>query len=275
MEWHFLHSFASHIVDESPKASNFERHCHNEFEILYVIRGSGDYVVEGTQYSFQSGSLLLLRPMEYHFVRPSEKEPYERYVIRFDSSALMDCASRLSFLQMQKHPSHGVYFCSDGFSLRIRPPFSTLGALENEQFSRHPARGEALLNSAITQILLLLSLEQTVDTDADVHPIVANAVEYLNNHLSDNLSLDRLAQEFFISKYYLSRLFRTHMGMPPQTYLSTKRLIRAKQLIDQGTSASEASVAVGFGDYSAFYRAFRKQFGYAPTQGKPKQKSDL
>lgn len=266
MEWQFLHSYVSHITDERPRASDFERHCHNEYEILFVLRGHGDYVVEGVQYPFEAGTLLLLRPLEYHFVRPSEQEPYERYVLRFDPSALMESATRLPFLNTQKVSTHGVYFCSEGFSLRMNPQFAVLDSLTHDVFLRHPSRGEALLNATITQILLLLSLEQVFEAESGTHPIISSVVDYINEHLSEPHSLESLSREFFISKYYLCRLFRNHMGMPPLTYLSTKRLLQAKQLIDRGTSASEAASAVGFSDYSVFYRAFRQKFGHSPTK---------
>jgi AraC-like DNA-binding protein len=74
-----------------------------------------------------------------------------------------------------------------------------------------------------------------------------------------------LAKRFFVSKYYLCRAFKRHNGISVHGYVNQKRVMYAKQLIEAGETASGAAYRVGFGDYSAFYRAYVKQLGVAPT----------
>ena len=90
-------------------------------------------------------------------------------------------------------------------------------------------------------------------------------VRYLNENAERDISLDRLARRFFVSKYHLCRAFKKHNGISVHGYINRKRVMYAKQLIESGETASRAAYQVGFGDYSAFYRAYVKIVGKSPT----------
>ena len=93
----------------------------------------------------------------------------------------------------------------------------------------------------------------------------AKVARYINEHIEENILLDEVARRFFISKYYLCRLFKKYSGVSVHAYITQKRVLYAKQLIESGQTASGAAYKVGFGDYSAFYRAYVKQIGKPPT----------
>ena len=93
----------------------------------------------------------------------------------------------------------------------------------------------------------------------------ARVIRYLNENITRDVSLDSLAKRFFVSKYYLCRAFKKHNGISVHGYINQKRVMYAKQLIESGETASGAAYKVGFGDYSAFYRAYVKLVGKAPT----------
>ena len=262
----YPHGMVSHSFSALPDASQFERHCHNGYELLFVLRGEGDYIVEGTQYPLRSDTLLLLRPWEYHYVRPAEGIPYERYVIHFDASVPIDAAAHLPLLNAAKVKSRGVYFSSETLMQKLLPVFRMLHLLETFQVGGNAsAKGETLVRTVVTQILMLLSLENAAEDEASSHSLVSQVIDCLNSRLQEEITLDSLAQEFYISKYYLCRIFRQYTGMPLMTYLGTKRIALAQQLLEQGNSAAETASLVGFRDYSSFYRAFCKQTGHSPA----------
>ena len=93
----------------------------------------------------------------------------------------------------------------------------------------------------------------------------ARVMRFLNENLDKDLSLDTISRHFFVSKYYLCRAFKRHNGISIHGYVNQKRVINAKRLIDSGESASVAAYKVGFGDYSAFFRAYVKIVGASPT----------
>lgn len=262
----YPHGAVAHSVSPRPDASLFERHCHNGYELLFVLRGEGDYIVEGTLYPLRGGTLMLLRPWEYHYVRPQAGSPYERYVINFDASVPVDAAANLAMLSTAKVKSHGIYFSSPGLMRRLPPVLRLLELLD--ELPAQDARRETLVRTVVTQLLTLLSLEEMAEDEACTNGLVSGVIDRLNRGIAEDITLDRLAQEFYISKFYLCRTFRQYTGMSLMTYLNTKRMALAQQLLLQGRPATETAELVGYHDYSSFYRAYRKHTGHAPIQGR-------
>jgi AraC-like DNA-binding protein len=77
--------------------------------------------------------------------------------------------------------------------------------------------------------------------------------------------MDALAERFYISKFHMMRAFRKETGSTIYMYLTQKRLMLARERMDEGMSATEACYACGFGSYSSFTRAYRKYYGSTPT----------
>ena len=94
---------------------------------------------------------------------------------------------------------------------------------------------------------------------------VQEIMEYLDGNLSEEIDIDALAERFFISKYYMMRLFQKETGTTIYSYLTQKRLLKARELMDSGMRATESCYACGFHSYSSFTRAYSKYFGTTPT----------
>lgn len=93
-------------------------------------------------------------------------------------------------------------------------------------------------------------------------------IEYINSNLSSELSIDSLSRQFYISKYYMSRLFKATTGYSINQYISYKRIWLADELISGGMSATEACHSVGYNDYSNFYTTFTKIIGFSQKLSK-------
>ncbi len=94
---------------------------------------------------------------------------------------------------------------------------------------------------------------------------ILDILRYLEANLAEDISIDDLAAQFFISKYHMMRRFREETGTSIHNYLSDKRLLAARDLIQSGLSATDACFRCGFRSYSAFSRAYGKLFGATPT----------
>ena len=268
MGYRFLQKYdaisATHSTLDASAKAKFERHCHSTHELLYILQGGGKYIVEGVEYPLHSHTLLLMHPYEYHYVCPDASQPYERTVIHFDKALLPE------FLQSHdllcKHG--GNYFPLQSIDHPIRATYAlmeNLVALSGDGMQRTP-EAEALLHSLTTQIILLLTQEKPAEASTQNSELVLQIIEYLNNHLCEDISLEAIAHELFISKYHLCRVFRAHTGASIFTYFTTKRMARARQMLADGESATTVATHLGFRDYSTFYRAYRKQFGESPTK---------
>lgn len=250
----------SRARSERPDQSNFERHCHDFFELLYILRGDGKYVIEGVEYPIRSGMLCLIPPFEYHYVCPKSTSPYERYVLHFDKGILPKTLLQLP----QLSAPGGACFSAD--CIADTPIPAAFSAMERVPELPTGEEQNTLLASSVAQILLLLSLLPPDPPDAMGGAVVPRMIRYLNAHLTDEVSLDLLAQEFFISKYHLCRVFHEQTGVSVFTYFNTKRIALAQKLLADGESATVVAARLGFRDYSTFYRAYKKITGESPVR---------
>ena len=96
--------------------------------------------------------------------------------------------------------------------------------------------------------------------------MVVQVIDYINLHYMENISLDMLADRFFVNKYHLSHAFQKQIGTGLYQYVLRKRLLIARQLMSQGQKPAEVYAHCGFTDYAGFYRAFRKVYGVSPRE---------
>lgn len=235
-------------------------HCHDRYEILYVNDGKGKYVIEGVEYTLKPRTLVLIAPFAYHSVSIEPCTPYERCVIQFKESAVVDSAREaINDIMVDAHGC--VFYTPDSISNSIVASFDRLDAIAEMP----PNVGSALSSLVVSELIILLSVAQKTNLLPDEGEIGARVIRYLNENMDRDIPLDKLAKRFFVSKFYLCRAFKKHNGISIHGYINQKRVMYAKQLIESGETASVAAYRVGFGDYSSFYRAYVKIVGHAPT----------
>ena len=84
----------SHSVDGSASQKLSLSHCHDTYELLFVMEGAGKYVVEGREFALTARSVMIAKPLEYHYVVIDTDVRYERYIIRFSDSDLIEGAGK-------------------------------------------------------------------------------------------------------------------------------------------------------------------------------------
>jgi AraC-like DNA-binding protein len=95
-------------------------------------------------------------------------------------------------------------------------------------------------------------------------------IDYINENLFTDISLSSISDTLHISPSQINRIFKKLTGTSVYSYIISKRLIVAQELIAKGENATTASQNCGFHDYSSFYRLYKKHFGTAPTDAKKK-----
>ena len=96
--------------------------------------------------------------------------------------------------------------------------------------------------------------------------LYTNLVEFIDDHLDEELSLERLADEFFVSKYHIAHVFKDNLGLSIHQYITKKRLRLCEEAIRARMNITDVYHTYGFGDYSSFYRAFKKEYGISPKE---------
>ncbi len=100
-------------------------------------------------------------------------------------------------------------------------------------------------------------------------------VNYIEENLGNDISLEDICNEFFLSKSQLCRMFKKSMGSTVWNYFTIKRLHKAKNMIDSGELPTEVFSLCGFNDYSVFYRACKRHFGQSPAKNAFKSLSQI
>ena len=245
-----------------------ELHHHDFYEVDFLISGDVTYVIESRVYHVKPGQMLIINPRELHqvYIQP-DAAPYERYMLWIAPSLLQHLSSEQTDLCR----------CFD----MARPHYSNLLHLPAEQQKLIPAMMEALLReqkqpafgsdllrqNLLTELMIhinRLAEHTSPGAQPDTNSIVTRVIDYINAHYHEPLSLDMLAERFFISKYHLSHEFTRQMGTGIYQYIQKKRLLIARQLMADGQKPVEVYALCGFGDYAAFFRAFRKVYGLSP-----------
>ncbi|MDF2907053.1 MAG: transcriptional regulator, AraC family [Herbinix sp.] len=243
-------------------------HCHNVYEIYYFVEGDVDYLVEGKLYQPTPHSLLLLSPHVFHGVKVRSEKPYRRFTLHFHPDLLHPDRRHLllsAFPSNEKHSRREVYY-ENLTGTQLGSFFEALIGLadQSEQLKRQ------LLSTYIEAILAQLTIICQTHSPAQVATrtshTITDIIAYLNDHLTDPITLDRLSEHFNISKHYMNRAFRKAAGTTVFDYLIYKRVIYAQQLLINGSSATEAALKSGFRDYTVFYRAYRKHLGHPPLE---------
>ncbi len=251
------------IHDLSPTAAPFPKHFHDFYEISYVVRGSGKYTIEGLQYPMRPGVLMLICPRAFHYIELEPGEPYECCSIHFHLRALTDeTRYLLDRFNRRQAKGDGNYYTAED----LPPEIPRLIRRFEPKLDLEERELAILLRLRLSEMLLLLSHAKPALGLKTDKGLGARVLLHLNENLHSKISLDELARIFSVSKYHLCRIFKEHTGESVHGYITQKRIILAKQLIDGGETAANAACRVGFGDYSAFYRAYKKLIGRAPSE---------
>lgn len=255
--------FSMHYsCDKKPNPVDFQMHTHENCELYYFESGKGTFKIEGAQYPLQHGDILIMSPAESHYIDIDPNYPYTRFSIHFDREifSIFDKSGFLiSPFTERASGCFNLYraedFGNDSYNIFIE---NLLRPAENRRI-------EIISNlmPLLNEIAIAFGKKSTesVNTSLD-HRII----KYINNNISNNITLDGICREFYISKPQLCRIFKSATGCTVWEYITVKRLVYAKALIAQGIQPTAAYSKCGFNDYSVFYRAYRKRYGVSPAK---------
>lgn len=247
-------------------------HHHDFYELYLFISGSVNYSIESRNYHLSPGDILLISPNELH--QPTfgrKQQSYERFVIWIDKGYLQEFTA-LGYDLTQcfdtSLPGHTNLLHPDNSTRQILTVLldRILLELESDEFG-----GTFMAELCMAQLMLLINrLASRSPKSSDIpdksSDLVAGVLEFINEHYAEDLSLDLLANKFFISKYHLSREFNRLVGTTVHRYITQKRLAISKQLLSEGIASSAVYQHCGFGDYSNFYRAFKTEYQLSPKE---------
>ncbi len=246
-------------------------HSHAYYEIYLYLKGDIHIMIEERAYEVQPYDLFLFPPGLMHRHRAVGGKPFQ-----YERAYLYLTENLLGHL--------GAPECD--FSEMVR------AAIREKRFQCHPGRERAVAmlqnmkkiiecgsstdpliqcgNRARLTLLVAQVCEclrgDSAQAGREDRSVAAQAMRFVNEHLTERISLDELAETLYVSKYHLSHAFKEKTGMAVYQYLLMKRVVYAQMLMQNGESPQQAAHESGFEDYAGFYRAFRRWMGYPPAE---------
>lgn len=247
----------SRETDFEGSTATYERHFHTRYEMLYFIGGNLKYNIDGTVYDLAPHDLIIIPPSTYHFVSEIVSYPYERLVFHFDSS--FECAE---LLEVSLEKSITVNIENDS---RLRRMFSTLDYYNETYTEKDRDRAAKLLASEIIMYCAYMYKTSTVEPYHG-DELISKITSIVSSELTGELTSEIIAKRLKFSKSYIQNRFSKIMGIGLKQYINQKKLHAASNDIKAGIPPFEAARKYGFGDYSAFYRLYKKTFGVSPRK---------
>ena len=242
------------ITRDEP-SNQFDSHVHPQCELYINLTGDVSFMVEKRIYPILPGSVILTRPYEYHHCIYHGDALHRHFWILFSvegNEALLD-----RFFRREVGEGNLLLLSIEAQK--------ELVALCQEMIHREGSSAQQLY--WFLRLIRLLDGAEVSDGGVTSYPEdIAEALEYINCHFAEPISVRELAARAHVSVNTLERHFGQALQMSPTAYLKKKRLAHAAQELYRGCSVLEACLNSGFSDYCNFIALFKKCYGMTPLQ---------
>ena len=256
--------------DVSYSNAHIQLHSHAFYELLFCRNSCGaEYLIGSDRYRLQRGDLVFIPPGVSHrpLLPEGLQEPYKRYVLWMSVEFMEYFASLFPYAFTQKQAHASMLRTGTSHWNDLLEELFHKGVEESEQ---HTDGWEAaVIGNTIT---LLTQIKRATDDSAaqalqaETPELLDQIMAYVEDNYANNITIEETAKTFFISNSTISHLFKQKLGISFYRYVTQRRLIAAKTLIEKGNLLEEIASLVGFRDYSGFYRAFKQEYGISPRQ---------
>lgn len=252
--------YSEHSVDKSAVNEDYFLHTHTGHEIFMFVSGNCQFNIEGNLYPLKPYDIVIASADELHRIVHLSPERYERYIIFLDSDFFVknNCTQFANIFQKHNLGKNNYIDAETAFSSGL---VDTIKKIQT-----YDAEGETTVaKSIIIELLYLLKkTAPSIPKESYNAKFIQDIVSYINEHLTENLTLNTLSDKFNISVSGIGNMFKKYMRMTIKSYITYKRLIYAQQLYKSGRTLLEASIEAGFHNYSNFYRMYVKEFNHSP-----------
>lgn len=247
-------------------------HFHEWYEMVYVHSGEGVFFINKTLYEMREGELFIVPGELLHHTNPSRQKPYLVTVILFDPKLIHQIQLGEPYFYLYSYERSRQ---TDQFRVRLnedrRQEFEKLLGRMAETMEEggrgHRHKVLNYLHLALSELNDAYVLPPEDRTMSKSKAWLREVLIYIDDHLTEELTLKRLASEALVTPEHFSRVFKDMTGMHVPAYINLKRIVKARGMMtDRNCSIPFISDACGFQSLSHFYRTFRKHFHMTPGE---------
>lgn len=268
--------FVSNLSIELKKTNHDEKftfHIHDEFEILLVLSDNMKCIIGERTYDLPRNTLLLFNSMDLHHLTMNKKGINHRYVVFFKPEYIQDFSTEktnlLECFYFRPFDDPNIIYLNESQARLIEKKL--------EQLNYYNKATDLYGKDLFVKISLCDLLLNINNIYRNVHELPENTsysqinlmheiINYIHKNYSEPISLDSLANCFFINKFHLSNLFKKVTGSTPYEYLLRCRLVKAKEFLLNGVSVEDTCSLCGYNNLSHFSRSFKQFTGCSPKQ---------
>ena len=254
---------------EDRTLTKVDMHSHDYYEFYFFLEGDVQIQVGDKRFPVRHGDIMLIPPhLAHHTIIRSQETPYRRFVFWISQeycNHLLQSSPDYAYIMQYVATEKRYIFHTDQvtFNAIQSKILRLLEELRSEKFGRE-AQIFICVNDLVLSVNRLAHELNTPKKKASEHQLYRQLEEYIEEHLEDGLSLETLAEVFYASKYHIAHVFKDNIGLSIHQYITKKRLKLCQEAISSGMSITDSYQRFGFGDYSSFYRAFKKEYGISP-----------
>ena len=253
-------------------------HSHPYYELILVRRGVCEYHSNGARFLLHPDEMLIIAPGTVHtMLCPSDSSSYERLILQvnaaFMTQVLTDC---LLQERSRSFPSLYILRAEDVCRWGLRELLERINASASVTDA---GLREQLYRCQIGE--LMLTIEHIVSTSQTVAPstssaLISGVTAYILEHFQEpELTVAKVAQQFYVSREHLSRSFKSYTSESISHYLTDLRMQEFRYGLVTGKSVLDACLESGFSDYSSFVKSFRKLYGITPAEYREQLKNAM
>lgn len=247
------------------------KHSHDYYEFYFFLEGNVNIKISDKEYPLQYGDLVIIPPRTLHCpVIQNNEKPYRRFVfwISQDYSTQLNTLSpayNYLFQRVNQTQQYIYHYDNIAYNTLQAKVLQLIEEIHSDRYGKE-AKVALCVNDLILHLNRTIHEQYTKPTKDSSINLYQDLVTYIESHLDETLTLETLANIFFVSKYYIAHIFKDNMGISTHQYILKKRLSMCKDAMINGDNINEACTAYGFSDYSNFYRAFIKEYGVSPKK---------
>lgn len=258
---------------EDANFNSVKSHSHNYYEFYFFLQGNITMYIDKRPFALKPGDVVLIPPGVRHYaVNTDSSVPYRRFVFWISKEYYQQlCALSDDYSFIMSHTLQNMHFVypndSINFNIIQSKLFQLLEEIHYERFGRI-----SKISICVSDLILYLSRmayeQNTPKKKRKNLKLYENLIIYIEGHIDEDLSLEHLANVFYVSKFHIAHIFKENLGLSVHQYITKKRLSMCRDALLSEGNISKSFLQYGFKDYSSFYRAFKKEYGMSPKEYK-------